>query len=185
LLVVVLDNPTPGIWTITAHGELILDGVFHAWMPANGLAYPDVDFVSPNPYHTIVSPGTAANVTTCGAYDQRNDSLMSGSSWGPTRGTNLTLPDIVAPGVDVLGIYPWGSGTMTGTSVATAITTGAAALMLQWGIVKQNFPTLNNLRIRAFLIQGCDRDEDKTYPNNQWGYGRLDLMETFNVLRRI
>ncbi|MCL2197588.1 MAG: S8 family peptidase [Defluviitaleaceae bacterium] len=184
LLVVNLDTPTPGIWTISVHGELILDGVFNAWMPATGISYPDVDFVSPSPYNTIVNPGTALNVTTCGAYDRRNNSLMPGSSWGPSR-FNIMLPDIVAPGVDVSGVYPWGYGTMSGTSVATAITTGAAALMLQWGIVNGNYPTLNNLRLRAFLMQGCTRDTDKTYPNNQWGYGRLDLMETFNVLRRL
>ena len=55
--------------------------------------------------------------------------------------------------------------------------------MLQWGIVDGNYPTLNNLRIRSFLVQGCARDANVSYPNDQWGYGRLDLMQTFNILR--
>jgi len=67
--------------------------------------------------------------------------------------------------------------------VAAAITTGAAALMLQWGIVDGNYPLLNNLRVRSFLVQGCARDANAIYPNDQWGYGRLDLMQTFSILR--
>jgi len=89
----------------------------------------------------------------------------------------------VAPGVDVTGIYPMDSGTMTGTSVAAAITTGACALLLQWGIVKRNDASLNTNRIRALLIRGCRRDPNTTYPSPQWGYGKLDLYNTFKQLR--
>lgn len=49
-------------------------------------------------------------------------------------------PDLVAPGVNVGGIFPSGYGTKTGTSVAAAITAGASALLLEWGIVQEISP---------------------------------------------
>ena len=72
---------------------------------------------------------------------------------------------------------------MTGTSVAAAIGAGAAALMLQWGIVQKNDVSLNTYRIKTYLIRGCNRDLNIQYPNYQWGYGRLDLFNTFAQLR--
>jgi subtilisin family serine protease len=182
LIELIIDHPTPGIWTASVHGNVILDGVFHAWMPLTGFISDQVEFTMPNPNYTIVQPGTALGVITCGAYNPKNNSLYPASSWGPTR-SPIISPELTAPGVDVQGIYPTGYGEMSGTSVASAITAGAAALMLQWGVVDGNYPILDNLRIRSFLVQGCARDTNVTYPNDQWGYGRLDLMQTFNILR--
>jgi len=183
LIELIVDQPTPGIWTVNVHASIVMDGIFHAWMPLTGFMSDQVEFITPTPNYTIVMPGTALGVITCGAYDHKNNSLYPASSWGPTR-FPIISPELTAPGVNVLGIYPTGYGEMSGTSVSSAITAGAAALMLQWGIVDGNYPTLNNLRIRSFLVQGCARDANVSYPNDQWGYGRLDLMQTFNILRR-
>ena len=101
---------------------------------------------------------------------------------GPTRNM-LNSPDLTAPGVNVTGIYPTGNGEMTGTSVAAAITAGACSLMLQWGIVQRNDVSLNTYRIKTYLIRGCRRDPNIQYPNFQWGYGKLDLFNTFRQLR--
>jgi subtilisin family serine protease len=182
LIELIIDQPTPGIWTVNVQGSLILNGIFHARMPLTGFISDQVEFITPTPNYTIVQPGTALGVITCGAYDAKNNSLYPASSWGPTR-SPIISPELTAPGVSVAGIYPTGYGEMSGTSVAAAITAGASALMLQWGVVDGNYPTLNNLRIRSFLVQGCTRDANITYPNDQWGYGRLDLMQTFNILR--
>jgi len=182
LIELIIDLPTPGIWTVNVHGSIVLEGVFHIWMPLTGFISNQVEFITPTPNYTVVMPGTAFSVITCGAYDQKNNSLYPASSWGPTRASSIA-PELAAPGINVQGIFPTGYGEMSGTSVASAITAGAAALMLQWGIVDGNYPTLNNLRIRSFLVQGCTRDANVEYPNNQWGYGRLDLMQTFNLLR--
>lgn len=178
----IVDLPTPGIWSIYIDGVIILDGVIHAWMPLTGLIEKGVEFITPNPNYTIVVPAAGSGVITCGAYDQKNNSLYASSSWGPNRLLAIS-PKITAPGVNVLGIYPSGYGTMSGTSVASAITSGAVALMLQWGIVDKHYETLNNLRISSFLVQGATRETTMPYPNDQWGYGRLDLMQTFNILR--
>ncbi|MEA4966021.1 MAG: S8 family peptidase [Oscillospiraceae bacterium] len=177
----VLGAP-PGIWTITMHGDIILDGTFHAWLPLTGFVSPNVEFLAANPYYTVTVPSTASIAINCGAYDSSNDSLYLNTSWGPTRIERMA-PDLVAPGVGILGIYPTGSGTMSGTSAATAITAGACALMMQWGIVQKNDVSISTYQIRAYLIRGCSRLQNMSYPNPQWGYGTLDLFQSFNLMR--
>lgn len=180
--VVRVTNATPGIWTITVYGDLILDGTFHAWLPLTGLASPGVDFLAAIPNYTVTVPSTAIGVISCGAYNIADDSLYPNSSWGPTR-NDLMAPDLAAPGVNVGGIFPTGYGTMSGTSAAVAITVGACALMLQWGIVQGNDIGMSTYQIRAYLIRGCSRSPTLLYPNTQWGYGALDLVQTFNLMR--
>ncbi|HZJ77696.1 MAG TPA: S8 family peptidase [Clostridia bacterium] len=180
--VVKIINATPGIWTITVHGDIILDGAFHAYLPMTGLGSPEVEFILPDPNYTVVVPSTAIGTITCGAYNISNNGLYANSSWGPTLLPKMS-PVLVAPGVNVGGAFPTGYGTMSGTSVATAITTGACALILQWGIVEGNDLSLSTYQVRALLIRGCIRDEILTYPNLQWGYGRLNLLNTFNMMR--
>lgn len=182
LTVIQVTNATPGIWTITVYGDLILDGTFHAWLPLTGLASPGVEFLEATPNYTVTVPSTAVGAISCGAYNASDKSLYSNSSWGPTR-INRMMPDLAAPGVNVGGIFPTGYGTMNGTSAATAITAGASALMLQWGIVQGNDTSLSTYQIRAYMIRGCSRSPTMLYPNTQWGYGALDLMQTFNLMR--
>jgi len=177
-------QPTPGIWTITVHGEIVLNGEYHLWLPLTGFLEPDTMFLTPDPNYTIVVPATATGVITCGAYDSRNNSLYSNSSWGPTRRT-MVSPNLVAPGFNVGGVFPTGHGQMSGTSVSAAITAGACALMMQWGIVDGNETTLTTERIKAYLIRGCARDIFMEYPNAQWGYGKLDLYNTLNMIRSL
>lgn len=177
-------SATPGIWTITVYGDIVLDGTYHAWLPITGLVDPGIRFLTPTPSFTIVSPATTMGIITCGAFDDRNNSLLPTSSWGPTR-LPAIFPDLAAPGANVSGFYPNGFGTMSGTSVAAAITTGASALMLQWGIVERNDISLDSFRLRSNLVAGCLRDPNQNYPNNQWGYGRLNLINSFRSLRPV
>jgi hypothetical protein len=72
-------DATPGIWTIALHGDIVLDGTFHAWLPMTGFVADGVEFLSASPYHTVVVPATAAGAITCGAYDTEQQSL-----YGPT-----------------------------------------------------------------------------------------------------
>jgi subtilisin family serine protease len=127
-------------------------------------------------------PATAFGIITCGAYNAGTNSLYINSSWGPTA-TMALKPDLVAPGVNVGGVYPNGYGTMSGTSAAAAITAGACALMQQWGIVNKNDISMSTYDIKAYLIRGCSRIQTINYPNVQWGYGSLNLIGTFNLMR--
>ena len=184
LSVVNIFNATPGIWTITVYGDIILNGVFHAWLPLTGFVSPTVEFLSATPYYTVTCPSTMFGSISCGAYDSTTNSLLSESSWGPTR-LDRIAPDLVAPGDNVVGIYPGGRGVMSGTSVAAAITAGASALMMQWGIVNKNDVALSTYQIRAYLIRGCNRSTTMVYPNTQWGYGSLNLIQSFNLMREL
>ncbi|HBL85209.1 MAG: hypothetical protein A2Y17_01245 [Clostridiales bacterium GWF2_38_85] len=175
-------DPSPGIWIICVCGDLVQEGDFHIYLPMTGFVDPSVKFINPNPYFTTTIPATSVGIIDCGAYDTRNNLLYSESSWGPTR-LYLITPDFVAPGVDVGGVIPTGFGSMTGTSVAAAITAGACALIMQWGIVEKNDISLSTYQIRAYLIQGATQSPDMEYPNFQWGYGRLDLVKAYEIIK--
>lgn len=176
------ENATQGIWEVLISGDIIINGTVHAWLPITGQVDPSVEFLKPDPEYTIVFPATAQRTMTCGAFNSNDGSLAASSSWGPTRQPRMA-PDFVAPGVNIAGIYPTGPGTMTGTSVSAAVAAGAAALLMEWGINRGNMPTLNGDLIRNLLISGATRDQTLIYPNYRWGYGEINLYQTFNTLR--
>ena len=108
-----------------------------------------------------------------------NNAIFINSGRGYTA-EGRVKPDFVASGVNVPGTWLEGEPYQyTGTSSAAAITTGAVALVLQWGVVLQNRKYLNSSNVGNFLIQGCKRDLGRTYPNDLWGYGVLDLFQSF------
>ena len=180
-LIQVLDV-VPGKWEITLHGDVIISGKYHAWLPMTGFISPSIEFISPTPNYTTVIPSTSQGCISIGAYNSTNNSLYINSSWGPAANSSI-VPDFAAPGVSIEGYYPYGKGTMTGTSAATALTAGASALMFQWAIPQGNAPVMTGNRLRTILIRACNRDATREYPNPQWGYGTLDLIEAFNLFR--
>ncbi|KAF5029125.1 Subtilase family protein [anaerobic digester metagenome] len=179
-----IRNATPGIWTITVYGDIILNGTIQAWLPLAGFVAPSVEFLTSDPYFTITYPSTGMGTVRCGATNADSTALYPLSSWGPTR-IDPIAPDLVAPGYQIGGIYPTGYGYMSGTSIATAITSGACALMLQWGIVNRNDLGFCTPLITAYLVRGCTRSNDMSYPNPQWGFGSLNLMQTFYYMREL
>lgn len=168
----------PGLWEVNLYGDFIIAGEYHAWLPMSYQVDSGVTFVDASPEFTIVYPGNGMRSITCGAFDMEDSSIYSPSSWGPTRLPRIA-PDFVAPGVKVGGYYPWGYGTMTGTSVAAAVTAGGAALLMEWGIVEGNLPSMDGDLVRVTLIGGAEPWGDRLYPNVQWGYGKLSLMGSF------
>jgi len=181
-IIVTFENATQGIWDITLFGDSIIVGDYWAWLPITGQVSPNVEFLKPVPEDTVVIPATAFRSITCGAYNSDDNSLFVSSSWGPTRVPRMS-PDFVAPGVNVNGIFPTGRGTMTGTSVAAAVTSGATALLMEWAIVNGNIPAMDGDLVKSLLISGCVRENDIQYPNFKWGYGKLDLIRTFDVIK--
>lgn len=71
----------------------------------------------------------------------------------------------------------------TGSSVSAAITAGAIANLMSWGVVTGNDPSMNNASIRGYLIRGANRNPAYQYPNREFGYGTLDLYQAFLQLR--
>ena len=184
LSVIRILGATPGVWTVGLHGDILLNGSYQVWLPMTGFVSPTVEFLAATPDYTITCPASAVGVICCGAYDSASKSLYAKSSRGPAWDGRI-LPDLTAPGVGVGGIYPFGPGIMSGTSAAAAVLAGICALLLQWGIREGNDPSMGTYQIRAYLIRGCLRRSDMEYPNNQWGYGSVQLMQSFNLMREL
>ena len=159
------------------------------WLPVQGFASPETIFLKPDPDTTITCPGNTALPITVGAYDHRDGSIYLHSSRGFAIDGQIK-PDLAAPGVEVFGpssqLLPDGAPYLTrrtGTSVAAAHTAGAAASLLSWGIVEGNDPAMNSASVRGYLVRGADRSPAYTYPNREFGYGTLNLYQSFLQLR--
>lgn len=182
-IIVRLEQPTEGIWTITLFGDLIVDGRVDLWLPRRNFIKPETVFLIPDPFITITYPAATIAVITTGAYNSQTGGLYLGSSRGLTRDLELK-PDLVAPGVNVIGPLPNKQfGVMTGTGVAAAITGGASALLLEWGIIKGNDTEMDTQKVMNYLIAGARRNPNIDYPNREWGYGELNLIGTFESLK--
>lgn len=175
-------EPTPGVWTINVYPNRPGDLDFHIWLPITEFNQPDVRFISPNPYTTLTSPSPTESVITTAAYNAANNSLFIHSGRGFTV-TGAIKPDFAAPGVDVTAPGPGNSYiSFTGTSAAAAITAGACALMTEWGLKRTPPQAFTTHQIKIYLIRGCDQLEQLSYPNREWGYGTLNLYQSFLAL---
>ena len=70
----------------------------------------------------------------------------------------------------------------TGTSLAAAQTAGIAALLFEWALVRGNEPYFTGNSVKHYLSRGAVREAGEVYPNPDWGYGRVDLYHTFELL---
>ena len=153
------------------------------WLPVQGLISADTYFLQSTPYNTVTAPGDSVRSITATAYQYRDNSLFYQAGRGFTPDNQVT-PDLAAPGVNLLiPLRGGGFGTGSWSSLAAAITAGAAALMLEWAIVRGNIPYASGNIVKYALQKGADRDENVNYPNPGWGYGRLDLYHTFEILK--
>jgi len=178
------DSTIPiGLWTIVVNSITVTDGRFDMWLPTIEEVSYGTAFSKPSTSSTVTLPSTAMNVISVGGYNSHLDSATLFSGRGYTRGNSLLKPDLVAPSVDILTTkMAGGYDSFTGTSIAAPFVTGAAALMMEWGIVKKNDNFLYGQRIKAFLRKGATRDYIIEYPNPIWGYGSLCLKDTMDYL---
>jgi subtilisin family serine protease len=120
---------------------------------------------------TIDTPGSAASALTVGAVTA-TDALALFSSQGPTLGDYRLKPDVAAPGVEILGARAGARDTdlyvpMSGTSQATPIVAGAAALLMQ------QHPGWTWKQIKTQIVATADPYQFQTSWSH--GGGRLDL----------
>lgn len=172
-----------GIWKFELTPKKIMVGNYDLWLPSAASLGNQTGFLRPVPETTLTIPSTARNVISVGAYDSTTDSYAPFSGRGFTRGDMLVKPDLVAPGVNISSASPGGGyTTRTGTSMATPFVTGAAALLMQWGIVENNDPYLYGEKMKAYLINGARRLPGfQDYPNPQVGYGALCVRDSIPV----
>lgn len=182
--VVVLHFQTPaeGVWKIQVAAKGSFDTEYHMWMPITQFVPEDTYFLQSNPYTTLTSNACATSTLVMGMYNHYFDALTPESSKGYTR-TNQVKPDLAAPGVNVYGPFTDGSyGYRTGSSIAAAHGAGASALLMEYGIARGNATYMDGMDIRSLLIRGAGRKPTLEYPNPDWGYGTLDVYETFQVI---
>lgn len=185
-----------GTWEIQIEGEKVVYGRYDLYMPSGVTRGENTRFFTSTPEATFTIPSTAGKIITVGAYNGATDSYASFSGRGFYLGTGQqsriviqnVKPDIAAPGENIVisrriqTALPFPLNNMTGdytiemvsgTSFATPIVTGSAALLMEWGIVNGNDPYLYGEKVKAYLINGARQIAGiSNYPNSQVGaYG--------------
>lgn len=182
VILVRFKNAMPGIWHFRLMSIDRENVTFNVWLPADNLISNDTYFLEPDPNITITSPGNGVFQLTVTAYNQENNSILLESSRGYNR-LGIVKPDIAAPGYNLdCAILNNGYGALTGTGAATAHTTGIVAMILEWAVVRGNYVTITGNNISSLIVRGAQRDVDFIYPNNIWGYGRVDVSGIFERL---
>ena len=169
---------TPGIWQFVLTPRKIVTGEYDLWLPSENVLNRGTAFRYPTERGTLTIPSTSQRVISVGAYDSLTFAYADFSGRGGLEGESK--PDLVAPGVDITAPTPSGIyQTFTGTSFATPFVSGAAALMMEWGIVRGNDPYLYGEKVKAYLRRGARPLPGFTeYPNPQVGYGALCLRDS-------
>ncbi|GLD92336.1 hypothetical protein PINS_up000869 [Pythium insidiosum] len=165
-------------------GLTTFDSVIAAWRAAGIIPVMAAGNTGPR-CGTVQSPGDHPSVLTVGATDASN-LVASFSAKGPTvRG--LRKPDVMAPGQAIRSSCYTGDNaycSKSGTSMAAPHTTGAVALYLSarpgttFDQIRQKFQS-------TALIPGssgytCGTTPDSTIPNNQFGFGRIDIFRALS-----
>jgi subtilisin family serine protease len=149
----------------------------------NGFISENTYFIQSDPYTTITSPGNGLVPITVTAYNPINNNLYQRASRGYTR-IDVIKPELAAPGVNIQApTLEHGFTEISGTGAAAAHTAGVTAILLEWGIVRNNYPGIDTVEVKKFLIRGASRSPTQTYPNRDWGYGILDIYNVFDLLR--
>lgn len=177
--------PTSGIWKVVVEPVQVEEGQFHMWLPITEFLENEVYFLQSNPDYTITEPGSTISGMTVAFYDGSNNSIAIQSGRGYTRSERIK-PDFAAPGVNVLGAVLRNQfAERTGSSVAAGITAGAAALIMEWVVYRLQQKTIDSTQIRNLLVLGTEKRPNEMYPNREWGYGTLNVYNTFETIRRI
>lgn len=148
-----------------------------------------------------------APITESTMSDNANGIAMF-SSRGPTSDGRIK-PDIVAPGTNILSVRSqqpkaevlWGAYNQDyvwsgGTSMATPLTAGAAAVARQFLIEKMSQPKPSAALLKAYLLHTASEMFPGQYgevganhgqelltlrPNNDEGYGRVNMAEVVSI----
>lgn len=178
-----------GVWRIELQPVLLVTGEYRMYLPGYAARSVGTRFFLPTPDMTITIPSTARRAITVGAYDAARRSYADFSGRGyvysysdgraDTSGGRQIIadvkPDLAAPGVNItVPTSDGGYKQVSGTSFATPFVTGAAALLMEWGIVRGNDPFLYGEKLKAYLIKGAEPLAALgAFPNPQLGWGML------------
>ncbi len=187
-----LDTASAAIVSVieaaTSRGALVI-------VPAGDFTPPagyDDDYIAP--YYTINEPASAPAALTVGATTETN-ALWVQSERGPVSETEHSKPDVVAPGVFMLGASvnysssednPGGwqgdpgdiddtlyFDTFSSTAIAAAVTAGVSARLIE------SYPGASATAIKIALRRGAT---DLGFNEMAQGKGKISLSESLNIL---
>ncbi len=164
------QNPSSGIWKIRVYGSGTRNGIFDMWLPMTEFMEGDTYFLEPDPDVTLTEPFCAEDAFCVGAYDAITNAANSSSGRGYNR-LGIVKPDVAA------------AEDSFGSSGASALAVGAAALLMEWGIIRGNDTLMDGIKIKNYFILGAQRSGLGEYPNTVWGYGELNIYETLRALQ--
>ena len=172
-----------GTWTLRITSiptGKIVDGRLQFWLPSKDATSSATGFTSPSSDMTFTIPSTASSVISVSGYNSSLDVFAPFSGQGFSN-TMHTKPDLCAPAVNILSTAPGGGYTIqTGTSMASPFVAGAAALLMQYGIVQGNDPFLYGEKLKAYLWKSARAlPAFSEYPNEKVGWGALCVKNTF------
>ena len=182
LILLRFRNMEPGIWYIRLDNKDAIPFSFHCWLPSGNLISNETYFVNSDPNTTITMQGDTANLLSVTAYNQNTGSILAQSSRGYTRLGGIK-PDLAAPGYNIPCAIPdFQYGTATGTGVAAAYAAGIAVKIIEWAYIKGNYTSITGNQISRLMMRAAERDPDAVYPNNIWGYGKINPENIFDEL---
>lgn len=172
-----------GVWRLELTPIKVVTGKYDLYLPSSEARSSRTGFLRSTPEMTLTIPSTSSKIVTVGAYDTSYEQYAPFSGRGlaqVSRENSITIaglikPDLVAPGVDIIAPDVLGGyRAVTGTSFATPIVSGSAALLMEWGIVQGNDRYLYGEKVKAYLRAGAQplRGES-VYPNERVGFGKL------------
>ncbi len=168
-----------GLWEIEIIGKQIVSGDLELYLPSQESRGQNTAFLRPTPGETLTIPSTAKMVISVAGYNSVYNSYapFSGRGYVAPDSALITYskPDIAAPAVNIPAPSIYGGlGEFTGTSFATPIVSGAAALLMEQGIVRGEDIYMYGEKLKAVLQRRARRMQGgMEYPNDENGWGLL------------
>ncbi len=167
LIIVKLLGPSDGVWTINVYKENIINGNVHSWLTSGSADETRTYFLNPNPYITLNDVSTTENIISVSSYNPFTGGINVESGRGFTRNGRVK-PDFAV--ASIRNAIP---------DTSAAVCAGAAALYMEWAIIKGNAPAVRTGEIKSFFIAGTIRDRNERYPSEIYGYGKMNLYDSF------
>ena len=168
-----------GIYKIYMVPVNVVTGEYNMWLPVGGTVNVNTGFLNPETFSTLTIPSTASLAISVGAYNSKNNTYADFSGRGPLAGDGYNKPDLVAPGVDIISCDINGSYSLrSGTSMSTPFVTGAAALLMEYGIVRGEDRYLFGQKLKTYLLKGARQLQGEISPSYKTGYGALCIRES-------